>query len=1234
MDNEKINVNAPDGTDISRADIKAKKKEEKKRRKFEKKELKRLRREHEKRAAVIPPSKRPMICPPDFSDASKKYIIAGMILRVLIIVLTVAAISFFISEAFGFDMTPEYIAQKKIENYGGTPAGAGLGFILPFALLFVGAIALSALWKYGKFIGIPVIAAAALIAALPSPAFRLYEAALAAYNSALGHMKYMGFYAIDVNQVAATNTTGTNEELVRTAVIYLVLICSLVFAPFLIKRARIAVPAVFSAAVMVFIFVYNLSRSNWALGLTICGFCAIIVLYLFDRIFIAKQKPDSTDDIGNIFGDLNEPVLPEHLRDKKGAKRLAKLEKRRAKREKKELRKQRKLTVDQEISDYFAESSAAKPAKTKLTREQKTAAKAEKKQVKALAREQKLSDRRAVDSLKSYKDRVLLRRASLAGIAGACMFVVALIAVSFPAATAKGSFETIPAIDEKLEYYRDYITAYLMGDDPSLDLLAYEGDASNFSPRDTTATPRYYTYEPIMTVESNYTSGIYLRGWIGTYYEDGMWHTAEPKSETLERYRSIFATNDDASESIYYNFFRIMTDDGIYDEDKDVTNSLKRLEKYGYSIAQVNMKRTEEFDDILLYMPSFHIRAYSPGGTSTTNSPVNYLRAYGSSEPGQITYANFFDGIYTSYRAGLQGYEGYAAVAMIPTMKSDNLEYNLGALIVEYNKTRAAVANGREQLEKHPEDDRLGKFSVTLYDGTVLEYTVVSIAEDGTKVIHIPQDVGTAVYTIKPDGDVDREMIDTPIEIDRETGEPIEYYAPKLDRAVLYFEQLDNEGIWYFNRQAELLDRYVPFVYDTYTQRAGSQIITDLYREIVANAVVEQDYADPIPADFSLAANKSLYQYNEKKETYKYLTGVTDREVYVQRHALVMEIIDYLCDEERYTYTLNPTVLGEENTLDGIETFLTKTREGYCVQYASSLVLLLREAGIPARYVEGYIASGFRNNREDDAVSRYKTTVRDNNAHAWAEVWYDGIGWVQYECTPEFYDAMYTNQRPSSGTTRPPVDPVDPDQGEENPEVGPTPWEIEQMLEEQRKQALRELIRKIIIITSVTVVIIAAIAVFFAIVLKRAKKSARERAELLAELYAVNEKSETLPEREKVRAVGEMIMKLLAECGIEPEPGEFGEDFAVRIVSECERELAMAAPIEGLSEFDAPRHPLREEQLKRIFESIAAEEFGNGAPARDLCLMARMYYRLHATLYRRRVNPFKRAVLYLFKRES
>ena len=71
--------------------------------------------------------------------------------------------------------------------------------------------------------------------------------------------------------------------------------------------------------------------------------------------------------------------------------------------------------------------------------------------------------------------------------------------------------------------------------------------------------------------------------------------------------------------------------------------------------------------------------------------------------------------------------------------------------------------------------------------------------------------------------------------------------------------------------------------------------------------------------------------------------------------------------------------------------FLNDAQTGYCVHYATAAVVLLRAAGIPARYVEGYAVS----------VEQGKTvTVREKDAHAWAEYYVNGVGWLVLEATP------------------------------------------------------------------------------------------------------------------------------------------------------------------------------------------------------------------------------------------
>ena len=107
-------------------------------------------------------------------------------------------------------------------------------------------------------------------------------------------------------------------------------------------------------------------------------------------------------------------------------------------------------------------------------------------------------------------------------------------------------------------------------------------------------------------------------------------------------------------------------------------------------------------------------------------------------------------------------------------------------------------------------------------------------------------------------------------------------------------------------------------------------------------------------------------------------------------YVTVLSVIDWLGDH--CVYTLTPKT---SSTMSPVDAFLTKTNEGYCVQFATSAALILRELGFPVRYVEGYLASDYQRDADPDRINRYITTVRDYDAHAWIEVYFDGVGWMQ-----------------------------------------------------------------------------------------------------------------------------------------------------------------------------------------------------------------------------------------------
>ncbi len=93
--------------------------------------------------------------------------------------------------------------------------------------------------------------------------------------------------------------------------------------------------------------------------------------------------------------------------------------------------------------------------------------------------------------------------------------------------------------------------------------------------------------------------------------------------------------------------------------------------------------------------------------------------------------------------------------------------------------------------------------------------------------------------------------------------------------------------------------------------------------------------------------------------------------------------------QQPFTYTLQPPLLRSSNPTDE---FLFESRRGFCEHFASSFVMIMRAAGIPARVVTGYQGG------ELNSVGNY-FVIRQRNAHAWAEVWLEDSGWVRIDPT-------------------------------------------------------------------------------------------------------------------------------------------------------------------------------------------------------------------------------------------
>ena len=103
-------------------------------------------------------------------------------------------------------------------------------------------------------------------------------------------------------------------------------------------------------------------------------------------------------------------------------------------------------------------------------------------------------------------------------------------------------------------------------------------------------------------------------------------------------------------------------------------------------------------------------------------------------------------------------------------------------------------------------------------------------------------------------------------------------------------------------------------------------------------------------------------------------------------------IEEYLRNTYPYSLETSPIPDGR----DFVDYFLFDEKKGYCTYFASSMVIMSRAVGIPARYVEGFVLD----DSNKDTNGLYSAT--SNKAHAWVELYFDGFGWIRFEPTASF----------------------------------------------------------------------------------------------------------------------------------------------------------------------------------------------------------------------------------------
>lgn len=180
-------------------------------------------------------------------------------------------------------------------------------------------------------------------------------------------------------------------------------------------------------------------------------------------------------------------------------------------------------------------------------------------------------------------------------------------------------------------------------------------------------------------------------------------------------------------------------------------------------------------------------------------------------------------------------------------------------------------------------------------------------------------------------------------------------------------------------------EKYIDIIderFDLINSLPDGASLTDMFGFVTSDSVfsnpdVKQDYIGDV--DFASLA-KSL------------LSGYAPEEVGFKEAFYALR--DYFATK---SYTTNPTKSPGYDKYDSSKSplynFLFNTNEGYCVHFATAAALLLREMGYTTRYSVGYVF---------ESANNEFVPIYDRNAHAWVEIFVEGMGWLPLEMTVGF----------------------------------------------------------------------------------------------------------------------------------------------------------------------------------------------------------------------------------------
>ena len=342
-------------------------------------------------------------------------------------------------------------------------------------------------------------------------------------------------------------------------------------------------------------------------------------------------------------------------------------------------------------------------------------------------------------------------------------------------------------------------------------------------------------------------------------------------------------------------------------------------------------------------------------------------------------------------------------------------------------------------------------------------------------------------------------------------------------------------------------------------------------------------------------------------------------------HGKLMCVIDYLV--KNYEYTWTPTKPSGQYESD-LDTFLLETKDGYCVQFATAATLLFRMMGYPARYVQGYVASDFnspeyymtqeekeeakkqegKEDKDGESYSApYISRVSDEDAHAWVEVYIDGLGWRTYEPTPVYYTNLYEYKDELSGALdkfEEEVTPPEQDQTTTAPEQTTEPETEKDPETEELPEPVFTFDTKMLVTSLVTLVIAGALLALILWHVRRVNRIVQARDHFIER--SVYGSFEDDADRNRVASVlCDSIFEIHYIIGNRPRVGEDPTQFAQRIDSTLPENPTKA-------DFQKQRRAsMRSLTLKQASALIQKHEFGKALTREEMAVLGEYLSQLH-----------------------